>query len=298
MGETIGTQIVSPEPNADGTQQTATGVETPDPITTIPEKFGGDVAKLAEAYKALELKQSTGTPAATEAELAAATKAAADKTAADKAAGITPEVKPVEVKPVEVKPDVEKNLNIEKEVYYGTAIDTAMEGAGLKPQDVATEWADNQALSVDTYAALEKAGYDRTIVDTYIAGFEGKVSEATALQESQIAEVQKIAGGEEGFNRMTEWAGANLDKGEVDSFNAIMDGGDANMVNLAVRGMNAKYVQAVGQDPNLVQGGASGGSDVFDSHLQVSIAMKAARESGDPAQIHAVEQKALRSPAL
>ena len=303
MGEVVGTQIVSPAPTATAPQVDATGVTTPPADPAIPEKFGGDVGKLAEAYKALEQKQSAGgtvpTPAADPAAPAAdpnatpdpnaaavsdADKAAADKVTADKAAAD--------------KAAADKDLNIEKDVYYGEAVDTAMESAGLKPQDVAQEWNDNQSLSEETYASLAKAGYDATIVDTYIAGFTGKQAEATALQQSEVADVMKIAGGEAGFNAMTEWAGASLTKAEVDSFNTVMDGDDPNMIRLAVRGMNAKYVQAVGQDPNLVQGGMVGGSDVFESHQQVSIAMKAARESGDPAQIHAVEQKAMRSPAL
>lgn len=310
MPDAIGTAIVSPEPTALNPQQTATGIETPKPVpgaAQIPEKFGGDVGKLAEAYKALEVKQSTGAPAApvvpvpapvapTPAVVPQGTpeEIAAAKVVADKAAAEAAEADAA----AKLKAAQDKTLKVEKTVYYGEAVDSAMEGAGLKPIDVAQEWTDNEKLSEDTYAKLAKAGYPTEIVDMYIAGFQGKQAELTALEQSEVADVMKIAGGEEGFNAMTEWAGANLTSDEVESFNGVMDSDDSNMVRLAVQGMHAKYVQATGKNPNLVQGGGIGGADVFESHQQVSIAMKAARESGDPAQIHAVERKALRSPAL
>ena len=121
----------------------------------------------------------------------------------------------------------------------------------------------------------------------------------TALQETQVAEVMTLAGGQEGYAQMHNWAAANVAKTDLIAYNEIMDGGDHAMIKLAVQGMNAKYIGAVGRDPALIHGGdAAGYGDVFISHQQVAIAMKAARESGDPAQIHAVEAKALRSPAL
>lgn len=131
------------------------------------------------------------------------------------------------------------------------------------------------------------------MVDSYIAG-------RTALLNSFISEVKGLAGGEDGYRAVTEWADkGGLTDAEKESYNRVMNSGDKALIKLAVSGLVAKYREEEGAAPELVTGKASSArrepSDTFDSTEQVIAAMKDPRYGRDPAYTRAVERKVARS---
>ena len=161
--------------------------------------------------------------------------------------------------------------------------------AGLKMEDLSTEYETSGSLSDASYEALEKAGVPKAYVDQYIAGLEASAGQ---LQ----AEIFQEVGGEEKFGEMTTWAKANMTPEAIGEFNTACATGDVPTVKAAVMSLAYRYQQANGSEPNLV-GGAQNGSDQagFGSLAQLTAAMKDPRYSADSAYRAEVEQKLGRS---
>lgn len=130
---------------------------------------------------------------------------------------------------------------------------------GLDLNTFSQEFAQKGELSAESYDALEKAGYDRAIVDQYIAGQK-------ALATQYQADVKSAAGGDEGFTKMVEWATVNATADEIAAYNRAVDSGDVSTAKLAVAGLYQQYQESNPTEPRLVTG-ANGGvsSDVYES---------------------------------
>lgn len=169
----------------------------------------------------------------------------------------------------------------------------ALSGKGLDIGTFEREFDATGGLSEESYKKLEQAGLGKAVVDSYIAG-------RTALLNSFITEVKGLAGGDEGYAAVTEWADkGGLSDAEKASYNRVMNTGDRELIKLAVSGLVAKYREAEGSAPDLVAGKASSArrepSDAFASTEEVVAAMKDPRYGKDPAYTRAVERKVARS---
>jgi hypothetical protein len=168
-----------------------------------------------------------------------------------------------------------------------------LSGKGLDISEFEQEFDATGGLSEESYAKLEQAGLGKAVVDSYIAG-------RTALLEGFISDVKGLAGGEDGYRAITEWADkGGLTDAEKESYNRVMNSGDKALIKLAVSGLVAKYREEEGSTPELVTGKATASrraaSDTFESMEQVVAAMKDPRYGKDPAYTRAVERKVARS---
>ena len=147
-------------------------------------------------------------------------------------------------------------------------------------------------LSDESYAALEKAGYDRDMVDAYIQG-------QRVMVESQIKAVKDSIGGEEAFGKVAQWAAASLTEAEQTTYAGVLATNDVNLITFAVQGLKARYDAATGTDPEVVVSGSSStandGRSRFASWAENTKAMSDPRYNNDPAYRAAVEAKLLRS---
>ena len=171
-----------------------------------------------------------------------------------------------------------------------TASDVAelLDDKGLDFDVFQQEYDENGELSDDAYAALEEAGFPRSVVDTWIQGQD-------ALASQMTGEMYNIVGGQEDYNNMVSWAADTLPESEIDAFNATMTSQDPNMIRLAIQGLNARYRSEA--EPSLLQGGtgavSSGGR--FESNAELTAAMSDPRYSKDPAYRQQVADKLARS---
>jgi len=113
---------------------------------------------------------------------------------------------------------------------------------------------------------------------------ESEDSQQETLTEAQAKELFKMVGGEKAYQSMINWAGQNLSKQEVEMYDSVMGRGDPNAIFFAVQALNNKYVDAVGNDGNLLTGRGSGKeSQGFRSQAELVQAMSDPRYDNDPA---------------
>ena len=113
---------------------------------------------------------------------------------------------------------------------------------------------------------------------------ESEDSPQETLTEAQAKELFKMVGGEKAYQSMINWAGQNLSKHEIEMYDAVMGRGDPNAIFFAVQALNNKYVDAVGNDGNLLTGrGTAKDSQGFRSQAELVQAMSDPRYDSDPA---------------
>jgi len=156
---------------------------------------------------------------------------------------------------------------------------------GFNFDPFAKEYSENGNLSEESIANLVSQGIPETVVRNYLDGLG-------AISERHTQQIYGIVGGEQQYTSMMEWASENLDEQEIDAFNSIMEQGNQASMQMAVRGLQARYAQTNGSPSKLVQGetiGPSGG--VFRSIAEVTAAMKDPRYHKDPAYRRDVENR-------
>jgi len=154
------------------------------------------------------------------------------------------------------------------------------------------EYAENGSLSEESIAKLASNGIPENVVRNYLDGLN-------AITEKQTQQIYSIAGGEEKYNSMLEWASESLDEQEIGAFNAIMEQGNPASMQMAVRGLQARFSQSNGSPSKLVQGdtiGPSGGT--FRSVAELTSAMKDPRYHKDPAYRRDIENRLKNSNIL
>ena len=123
---------------------------------------------------------------------------------------------------------------------------------------------------------------------------EGQVS--GGLSDSEVTELQGIAGGKDSYGNMMSWAKENLSAKEIEMYDSVMDRGDPNAAYFAVQALNSKYVDGVGKDAQLITGKAPRtAGDKFNSQAELIKAMEDDRYSDDPAYRQAILEKLDRS---
>jgi hypothetical protein len=193
----------------------------------------------------------------------------------------------LEAKQGAVKP--EDTQNGDEDTQNGDDAAAAVTKAGLDFGALETEYAEHGELTADSLKKLEDAGIPKAVVDMYIQGREALVSK---LQSTAY----EIAGGEDSYGSMTQWAAANMSEAEINAFNQAVNSTDPNVIKLAVAGLKGRYEASNGSEPDLTGGdlGASSGP-VFESWAQVREAMRDPKYAKDPAYRNTVEQRLARS---
>lgn len=162
--------------------------------------------------------------------------------------------------------------------------------AGL--EKYSEEFTKNGDLSDESIKAIAAMGIPEPIVRAYVDGQKSVV-------ESNVSAVLNLAGGEEQYRTLIDWASDTLPDDEIDTYNSIIESGNMNTIRLAVQGLKARYQQVNGQAGNLIQGEVSGPSGgAFRSIAEIVAAMKDPRYSKDPAYRKDVEQRVALSNAL
>jgi hypothetical protein len=160
-----------------------------------------------------------------------------------------------------------------------------VEAAGFDYQALVTEFETEGGLKESTYEALAKQGIGREVVDAYIAGQQAVVTLARMS-------VFQAVGGEENYRAMGEWAKDNLPKSEIDAFNAIASGSDFEALKLAARGLFARYMEANGKEPSLLElDSVRPGQATYQSWAEVKRDMRDPRYKNDRAFQAEVERK-------
>lgn len=186
---------------------------------------------------------------------------------------------------------------------YGDEVGSLFKNKGIDPYEMDKHFNENNGtLSEDMYAKLESAGFNKSLVDSFIAGkkAEAGVTETAEVEERftdrEIRDIQNSVGGEKEYQTLVEWVGQNLPESEINAFDQLLDSGNTNQIKLAVQGMNAQYKEANGYEGRMLQGKpAQTSGDVFRSQAQLVKAMSDPRYDNDPAYRADVIEKLDRS---
>lgn len=194
-------------------------------------------------------------------------------------------VAPTEPKVPEAKPVAPNNGDLTIDQKAAEAVTSA----GLNFDQLADEFMAEGTLKDESYAALEKAGIPKPVVDEFIRLKQG---EAQAIR----SEVLSIAGGEESFQQMIQWAATNYQ--DAAAYNAAMNSGDAAQMRMAMTALKMAYTSANGSDPKLVMGnGSATTGDVYVSDLEMVADMQKPQYRSDPAFRREVQEKVARTLA-
>lgn len=156
-----------------------------------------------------------------------------------------------------------------------------------------TEFNSTGKFSDASYAELEAMGINRAMVDQYATGVQ-------AHQAQTRAEIHSVVGGEQQFQQVMQWATTNLSEPEKAAYNNAVNSGNVAAIKLAVAGMNARFGQTYGREPNLLGGKApsTSGPEEFSSWNSVVKAMSDSRYHEDPAYRAEVEARIAVSKKL
>ncbi len=227
----------------------------------LPEKFSSP-EQMAEAYKSLETKMSSGDAAPVQ-----------DESVEESDAAETESAPSADTTPNEV--------------------DELLESKGLEFDKFQTEYDNEGGISEASMAELEAAGLPKSLVDSWIKGQE-------ALMNDYETAVYNVAGGQESYSELVQWAGDNLTQSEAAAFDKAVDSRDLDMVKLAVGGLQSRYQATEGSTPQLLQGDASQQSvgGAFNSVAEMSTAMRDPRYHTDASYRQQVAEKLSRSNIL
>ena len=109
------------------------------------------------------------------------------------------------------------------------------------------------------YDQLGKAGLSKNVIDNYLDGVRNQIGynpdkPEPALSESDVNELKGLAGGEEGYKNLMEWAGNNLDETAAKDYDAVLATGNKSAVKFAITALLGKYEDSMGRDSKIVTG--------------------------------------------
>ena len=156
-------------------------------------------------------------------------------------------------------------------------------------ENLSSEYAEKGELDAKSYEALEKAGIPKEYVNQFIEGQK-------AVADQQASSLKEIAGGNEAYNEMSNWAADNMTDAEKTAYNTAVNSKDVETAKLAIAGLKAKFDGANGSEPSLVEGKATvSGQDGYKSWAEVTRAMGDERYANDPAYQATVKEKLSKS---
>lgn len=165
----------------------------------------------------------------------------------------------------------------------------AVESAGLNMENLSSEYAEKGELDAKSYEALEKAGIPKEYVNQFIEGQK-------AVADQQTTSIKDIVGGADAYTEMSEWAADNMSEQEKTAYNTAVNSKDIETAKLAVVGLKAKFENANGNEPSLVEGKATiTGQGGYKSWAEVTAAMGDDRYQKDPAYQNMVQEKLSKS---
>ena len=207
-------------------------------------------------------------------------------------AALTPEAQPYETTPQEQpqeQPQEDSTQQLQQDFQRQqtreSEIKTELSKAGIDFDALAAEFDRSGALSAESLAALEKAGYPKSVVDAYIAGLD-------ALADRYAQQVRDMAGGEEAYARLTRFM-QTQPQSVIDGFNAALMTGNIAQIQLALAGIQAQMTAAYGTANPSVMAGAQGAGNPqgYQTTEEMTKDMSDPRYQTDPAFTQEVYRK-------
>lgn len=182
--------------------------------------------------------------------------------------GKTPEITPEEKAEVEATSERDASDIVAK--------------AGLNPDELRQQIEATGDLSDEAYAALEKSGLRRDLVETYVENLVYRMNKTRD-------EAMTYAGGEDEWNKLSNWAQNNLPDSEKIRYNELLATPEWKV---AIDALRMRRDMAIGE-PNLIGGtnNIAGSQFGYRSKSEMKRDMSDQRYATDPAFRKEVMQK-------
>jgi|TARA_R100001530_G_scaffold64158_1_gene46119 hypothetical protein len=153
-----------------------------------------------------------------------------------------------------------------------------------------SEWETTGQITQETLTSLTEAGIPEEVVNQYIAN-------ANAQEELKRADILESIGGQNEFDKMSNWAQNNLPKDEIEGFNNVISTGDIGQIKLVLGALRSRmgaktFIQPDGNSTSQGDRGA------FKSKAEMTTAVNDPRYSKDTAYRNEVARKIMMSKNL
>ena len=141
---------------------------------------------------------------------------------------------------------------------YGDQLGSLFKENNIDPFAMNKYFAENNGtLSDEMYNELNTAGLSKEIVDQYLEGARTKTgigAQGPVLTAAEISEVKGLAGGEEGYQSLMDWAGQNLTKEDAKNYDDVLATANKTAIKFAVKALMGQYEDSQGRDSRVVTG--------------------------------------------
>ena len=191
------------------------------------------------------------------------------------------------------------NFDAVEEAYGKNLADVFSEN-DIDPWAMNDHFYENEGtLTPEMYDELNEAGFSDETIDAYLGGLRNQLgyeeAEANTLGDSEIADIKNIAGGEQGYADVVQWASENLPEADIEAFDEVINTANEAAVRFAVKALVGQYEDAVGRTPDLVTGKQSSTGQAYRSMAEVVRDMSDPRYDSDDAYRMDVMRKLERS---
>ena len=182
---------------------------------------------------------------------------------------------------------------------YGDQLAETFQENGIDPWAMNDHFYENDGtLTPEMYDQLNEAGFSDETIDAYLGGLRNQLGYDDAgetLGDSEIADIKNIAGGEQGYADVVQWASENLPAEDIEAFDEVINTANEAAVRFAVKALVGQYEDAVGRTPDLVTGKQSSTGQAYRSMAEVVRDMSDPRYDTDDAYRIDVMRKLERS---
>ena len=191
------------------------------------------------------------------------------------------------------------NFDAVEEAYGKNLADVFSENE-IDPWAMNDHFYENEGtLTDEMYDQLNEAGFSDETIDAYLGGLRNQLgyedAEGGTLDDSEIADIKNIAGGEQGYADVVQWASENLPEADIAAFDEVINTANEAAVRFAVKALVGQYEDAVGRTPDLVTGKQSSTGQAYRSMAEVVRDMSDPRYDSDDAYRMDVMRKLERS---
>jgi len=190
------------------------------------------------------------------------------------------------------------NFDAVKEAY-GDNLADVFQNAGIDPWAMNDHFYENDGtLTDEMYDQLNEAGFSDATIDAYLGGLRSQLGYDAAestLSDREITNIKNIAGGDEGYAQVVQWASENLPQEDIEAFDEVINTANEAAVRFAVKALVSQYEDAVGRTPELVTGKQSSTGQAYRSMAEVVRDMNDPRYDNDDAYRMDVMRKLERS---
>jgi hypothetical protein len=134
---------------------------------------------------------------------------------------------------------------------YGEGLANAFQENNIDPWEMNDHFYENDGtLTEEMYDQLNEAGFSDETIDAYLGGLRSQMGYEEAgqvLGDGEIADIKAIAGGEEGYEQVVEWAGQNLPAEDIEAFDEVINTANEAAVRFAVKALVGQYEDAMGR---------------------------------------------------